>query len=303
MKSTLLLSMLSLTLLTTGPQAQTAACGIRTLLPTVFSSPLPDPLAEFDTCDDCKRETDLGYATCRWTGYSICQCLAGAVSYCFTHCAPCQFCADKYRRFVEYGCAETVDYGDTGGCGYNADGSVNYCDSSPILIDLAGNGINLTDATSGVKFDLRVTGTSLKTAWTETGSDDAFLVLDRNGNGLIDNGAELFGNFTPQPERPDKNGFLALAEFDKAVNGGYQDGLITQADSIYASLRLWQDLNHNGITEPIELFSLAAGGVDSIALDYKEARRVDQHGNRFRYRAKVNETRWTYDVFLVTKSW
>ncbi|HEX7312389.1 MAG TPA: hypothetical protein VF297_00465 [Pyrinomonadaceae bacterium] len=122
---------------------------------------------------------------------------------------------------------------------------------SPVLVDTAGDGFSLTDGAGGVDFDIDSDGVRERMAWTAPGFDDAWLALDGDGDGFIDGGRELFGNYTPQPLGPERNSFLAR-----------------------------------------------------VRLDYKESKRVDEHGNRFRYRAKVDDAkgakvnRWAWDVFL-----
>jgi hypothetical protein len=109
---------------------------------------------------------------------------------------------------------------------------------------------------------------------------------------------------TPLTHSFPKHGVSALGLFDRPTEGGNDDGQIDRRDSVFGSLQLWRDANHNGVSEAAELQPLAESAVRVIELRYRESRRVDGHGNWFRYRAKVRDAqgaqvgRWAWDVFL-----
>jgi hypothetical protein len=180
------------------------------------------------------------------------------------------------------------------------------CGGSPIILDLNGKGFDLTDAKNGVKFDISGTGAPVQMGWIAQGADNAFLALP-GADGVVHNGMQLFGDFTPQPVSDHPNGFAALAIYDDPKNGGNGDGVIDSRDAIFSSLRLWIDTNHDGICQPEELHTLPSLGVNSISLTYKLSEKTDQYGNVFRYRGKVNPDdpdashvdRTAYDVFFV----
>jgi len=264
--------------------------------PTPPSSPSPTPTpTPPQTVAACQAQS-------WYWNFSISTCHEEPQT-CGQHCAPyipleggmCESSAD-YCGF-QWGCPYSFSDGGSGCC----------CVPTPVIIDVAGNGVSLTDAYNGVYFDMGGDGHSEPIAWTKAGTDDAWLVLDRNGNGKIDSAKEMFGNFTDQPQASvAANGFLALAEFDKTEKGGNGDGLIKENDSVFGQLRLWQDVNKNGISESSELHKLKDLDLKIIELDYKESRKTDQHANQFKYRAKVKDNqnaqmgRWALDVILLT---
>jgi hypothetical protein len=141
-----------------------------------------------------------------------------------------------------------------------------------------------------------------RVAWTPFLEPAAFLVRDVNGNGRIDDGSELFGNHTLLPFGGIAlNGFDALAYFDRPEAGGNGDGEITAVDTIWIELHLWVDWNHNGLSEPLEMYTLDQFQVTAISVKPRVINRTDAYGNVFRLQAPCQvggNTRMGYDVYF-----
>lgn len=153
---------------------------------------------------------------------------------------------------------------------------------SPILLDLRNDGLHLCSVADGVSFDIDDDGGLENISWTQRQSEDAFLVLDRDENGTIDSGGELFGNYTRFLDGSlAPNGFLALFELDVAEGNG--NGLIDPGDPVFGQLRLWRDRNHNGRSEQGELRTLVQAGVCAISTEYYVGGEVDEFGNFLRF--------------------
>jgi hypothetical protein len=194
-----------------------------------------------------------------------------------------------------------------------------YC--TPILIPTTNSQrYALTDAASGVRFDLNGDGVKEQIAWTAAGEPLAFLALDRNGNGVIDDGSELFGGVTVPGNT---NGFAALRVLNNQLRAeaglsSEEDGAVDGNDPLYPRLLLWTDANHDGESQPSELRPFR-DLFSEISLGYTGHKRRDGHGNLFRYRGRVTlhggrvtrgkpdptleerqaRTIWIYDVIFV----
>ncbi len=149
--------------------------------------------------------------------------------------------------------------------------------SDPVVVDLDGDGIELTSYQEGVHFDIAGTGQAVRTAFVTGG--DAFLAFDRNGNGVIDDGRELFGD-----QNGAANGFEELRSYDS--NG---DGRIDSADPVYEQLLLFRDDNLDGVSQRSELFSLSSAGIVSMNLDYAQTDLAAAGGNRI---AQIGAFTW-----------
>ncbi|WP_370579852.1 hypothetical protein [Snodgrassella alvi] len=152
---------------------------------------------------------------------------------------------------------------------------------SPIIIDMNGDGVKTTAQGKHTYFDHDGNSFAENTGWVD--SNDALLVLDRNQNGLIDDGKELFGSNTLLSSgKKAQNGFEALAEFDEN-----RDGVIDTADSVWSRLQLWQDKNQNGLVDEGELLSLSNTQITAIGLNYLKGDKKDENGHEHRETSQV----------------
>ncbi|WP_286162322.1 calcium-binding protein, partial [Duganella sp. HH101] len=147
---------------------------------------------------------------------------------------------------------------------------------SPLVLDLDGDGVETIGISKRVHFDLNANGFAEATAWVS--ADDGILVLDKNNNNAIDDGAELFGNFTPLTATEHaQNGFEALSQYDKN-----NDSTINSDDAVFEKLQVWRDLNGNGKADAGELFQLSYFDISSIDLSYFQQTSIDSNGNDLR---------------------
>ncbi|QIS25575.1 calcium-binding protein [Xylella fastidiosa subsp. fastidiosa] len=139
----------------------------------------------------------------------------------------------------------------------------------PLVLDLDGDGIETVAAGKHILFDHDGDGIKHASGWVKP--DDGFLVLDRNGNGRIDDGSELFGADTVLANgHKATSGFEALRDLDS--NG---DGLFDAADARFTDVRVWRDLNQDGQSQANELFTLSSLGIASITLTPTNTEDVD----------------------------
>lgn len=143
--------------------------------------------------------------------------------------------------------------------------------ADPLILDLDGNGFKITPLSAGVMFDSDGDGIKTNTGWV--GPGDGMLVWDRNGNGIIDSGLELFGDDTILSNgQKALHGFAALKELDTGSKVhkqiiGANDGVFDNKDAMFSKLRIWQDFNLDGISQKHELKTLAECGIISIDLN------------------------------------
>lgn len=161
-------------------------------------------------------------------------------------------------------------------------------ETCPVLLDLSLDGFHLSGPDPAVSFDIDADGLPDQIAWTSAGEDDAFLCLDRNGNGVIDDGTELFGHATPLLSGGNARvGYRALADLDRPELGGNADGKVDAADPLFPSLCAWVDKNRDAISQPQEIMTLDIAGVAALSYTYKPTQILDSNGNLFRYVSSV----------------
>jgi hypothetical protein len=167
---------------------------------------------------------------------------------------------------------------------------------TPIVLDLNGDGIQTLSFNAGVKFDILANGNAIQTGWV--GQQDGLLVSDKNRDGLINDGTELFGSSTVLANGQNAvDGYQALAQFDSN-----SDGVVNKQDLDFGKLSVWVDGNSDGFTGHGELKSLTEAGIKQISLS-TETVRDSNEGNLIGlssiYQTSDGQHRSAADVWFV----
>lgn len=205
--------------------------------------------------------------------------------------------AEQYQQDVSR-CEMNCPYPCTGNppvCDTTIDTSGGYqcpfSQCSPLILDLNGDGIQTTSVDDPVAFDLTGDGVPERLGWTDPATEEAFLWLDLDRNGRVDDGRELFGHGTVlENGLRAQDGFEALSQYDRQSLGGNGDGKLSAEDQVWNRLRLWVDADHDGICTPSEAGPIAAYGVIDLALTYSVHETIDPSGNVHRLRSSYG--RW-----------
>ncbi len=167
-------------------------------------------------------------------------------------------------------------------CGYIPE----YSHCSPIVLDLGRDGFKFSGPDQPVSFDIDADTVKEKICWIGPRTNEVFLAMDRNGNGWIDDGSELFGDSTPFLNgEPAQNGYQVLFELDLARGNG--NGFLDRGDLDFERLLLWHDWNRDGKSQPWELTPVSATDIYAIAVEYSVSLERDQHGNSLRFRSNA----------------
>jgi hypothetical protein len=207
---------------------------------------------------------------------------------------------DNYlKAWVDARCDGTITLEDPNNDGYptftcrDSNGRIWEC-STPLVLSFA-MGAHVQFASTSQQFSL---GGGQAREWPTAATP--WLAMDRNGNGRIDDGGELFGSATALASGAlARNGFEALAELDSNA-----DGLLDARDCGWDTLLAWTDENGDGTSQPSELATVASRGLVSIALETRALAHCDDAGNCERERSSFTWSEGAgevIDVYLRTR--
>jgi hypothetical protein len=165
--------------------------------------------------------------------------------------------------------------------------------TSPLVLDLDGDGVELSAIDSPtIRFDIDGDGLREATGWVKP--DDGLLVFDRNNDGFINDGTELFG--TQLNNGTFSNGFEALKVFDGDSNNA-KNNIIDANDINFSKLKVWRDLDSDGRSDVNELFTLNELGIKSIKTTYSNVN-ISNAGNTIRQTSTYEFTNGTSETIV-----